>query len=162
MVKNEICEKKITVDVVVAGLKWEREYILQASEKELTMLAKRFKVDKIHFLKAYLTVYPNEIVKIVGKIEALTQRECVISLEQFDEKMCEEFEVLFAGNPPTDSDEIIDIIDKGRIHLGDVVAEQYGLALNPFPKKPGVKNPYQEEVPEKQQPFANLKKMLKK
>lgn len=162
MEKNKIFEKKITTDVVVAGLKGTTTYILEASNKELSALAKRFQVEKIHSLRAYLTIYPNEIVRIIGKVEALTRRECVISLEKFDEKMLEEFEVLYADNPPAESDEIIDTIDKGRIHLGEIVAEQYGLALNPFPKKPGVKNPYQDVGEEKQYPFSNLKKILKK
>ena len=113
-------------------------------------------------LKADLIIHPGDILRIEGKIKALTRRQCVISLAKFDEKMDEKFEVLYADNPPTNSDEIIDIIDKGRIHLGEIVAEQYGLALNPFPKKPGVKNPYVEQEEEKQHPFANLKKILKK
>ena len=139
MKKSEIFEKKMTLDVVVAGLKVPQGYVLEASEKELISLAKRFDVEKIHYLKANITVYPNDIVRVAGKIKALTRRQCVLSLESFDEKMAEEFEVLYAesNNLPSDTDEIIDVIDKGRIHLGDVVAEQYGLALNPFPKKPG-------------------------
>ncbi len=162
MKKNEIFEKKITMDVVVAGLKMPQSYVLEASEKELKTLEKRFDVEKIHFLKAYLTVYPNDIVKVQGKIESLTRRECVVSLEKFDEKMNEEFEVLYADNPPADSDEIIDVIDKGRIHLGEIIAEQYGLALNPFPKKIGVENTYEEKDIEILTPFADLKKILKK
>ncbi|MGN0919242.1 MAG: YceD family protein [Alphaproteobacteria bacterium] len=162
MKKTSIIEKKITLDVVVAGLKESTDYILEASEKELSALAKRFEVEKIHSLKACLTVYPGELIKIAGRIEALTRRQCVISLQNFDEKMKEEFEVFYADNPPAESDEIIDIIDKGRIHLGEIVSEQYGLALNPFPKKPGVKNPYIESAEEKQHPFANLKQILKK
>ena len=162
MEKNKIFEKKITVDVVVAGLKEPTQYILEASTKELSALAKRFEVEKIHFLKANLTIYPGDIVRIAGKLQALTRRECVISLSKFDEKMDEEFEVLYADNPPAESDELIDMIDKGRIHLGEIVAEQYGLALNPFPKKPGVKNPYQDVAAEREHPFANLKTILKK
>lgn len=162
MKKTGIVEKKIAVDVVMAGLKEPTDYNLQASEKELTQLAKRFQVEKVCSLTADLTIYPGDIVRIVGKIKALTRRECVISLEKFNEKMDEEFEVLYADNPPAESDEIIDTIDKGRIHLGEIVAEQYGLSLNPFPKKPGVKNPYVEQAKEMQKPFANLKKILKK
>ena len=154
MKKTKIFEKKINCNIVVAGLTDPTEYILEASEKELSTLSKRFDVEKIHYLKVKLLVYPGDIIRIVGKLEALTRRECVISLEKF--------EVLYADNPPTDSDEIIDTIDKGRIHLGEVVAEQYGLALNPFPKKPGVKNPYQDVTEERGHPFANLKKILKK
>ena len=162
MEKNEIFEKKITVDVVVAGLQAPTKYILEASDKELKALAKRFEVEKVHSLNANLTVYPVDIVRVQGKLKALTSRQCVISLDNFDEKMDEEFEVLYADNPPVESDEIIDTIDKGRIHLGEIIAEQYGLSLNPFPKKPGIKNPYKEEVSEEtQKPFANLKKILK-
>lgn len=161
MKKNEICEKKITIDVVVTGLKGAESYFLEASEKELKVLEERFDVEKIHYLKVRLTIYPNDIIRITGKIEALTRRQCVISLDNFDEKMNEEFEVLYADNPPSDTDEIIDVIDKGRIHLGEIVAEQYGLALNPFPKKNGVKNPYELQDTEMQKPFADLKKILK-
>ena len=162
MKKTGIVEKKITCDVVIAGLNEPTDYTLQASPKELIALAKRFEVEKIHSLQAKLTIYPGDIVRITGKIKALTQRQCVISLEEFDEEMGEEFEVLYSDNPPVESDEIIDTIDKGRIHLGEIVAEQYGLALNPFPKKPGVKNPYAEVSEKTQRPFANLKKILKK
>ena len=161
MEKTKIFEKKITCDVVVASLTQPICYVLSASTKELSDLAKRFGVKKIHSLTANLIIYPGVIVRIEGKIKALTRRECVISLDKFDEKMNEKFEVLYADNPPADTDEIIDTIDKGRIHLGEIVAEQYGLALNPFPKKTGVKNPYVEQVEEKQYPFANLKKILK-
>ena len=164
MKKSEIFEKKMTLDVVVAGLKAPQGYVLEASEKELISLAKRFDVEKIHYLKANITVYPNDIVRVAGKIKALTRRQCVLSLESFDEKMAEEFEVLYAesNNLPSDTDEIIDVIDKGRIHLGDVVAEQYGLALNPFPKKPGVKNVFEDVEEQTQKPFADLKEMMKK
>ena len=162
MKKNEIYEKKITIDIVVAGIKESVTYILEANEKELSALAERFDVEKIHFLKAKMTVYPGDIIKIKGNIESSTRRECVISLDKFDEKMKEKFEVFYADNPPTESDEIIDVINKGRIHLGEVVSEQYGLALNPFPKKRGAKNPYKEVFEEKQHPFSELKKFLKK
>lgn len=162
MGKKKIFEKKITCDVVVVGLEGQTEYILEASDQELSALAERFDVEKIYSFKADLMVYPGEIIRIQGKIEALTRRQCVISLEDFDEKMNEIFEVLYADDPPAESDEIIDKVDKGRIHLGEIVAEQYGLALNPFPKKPGVQNPYVEQEEEKQHPFADLKKILKK
>ena len=162
MEKNKISEKKITCDVVVSGLKDVTSYVLEASDKELKGLEKRFDVEKIYFLKADLTLYLGDIIRIEGRLKALTRRQCVISLENFDEDMDEKFEVLYADNPPSETDEIIDIIDKGRIHLGEIVAEQYGLALNPFPKKPGVKNPYREVLEERQYPFANLKRIFKK
>ena len=120
MKKTKKIEKKITCDVVVAGITEPMTYTLEASAKELSALAKRFEVEKIHFLRADLTLYPGDIVRIQGELKALTRRECVISLEKFDEKMHEKFEVLYADNPPTESDEIIDIIDKGRIHLGEI------------------------------------------
>ncbi len=162
MEKMKKSEKKIAVDVVAAGLTGPARYVLEASDKELKTLAERFQVEKIHSLTANLTIYPGEIIRISGHLQAVTRRECVISLDKFDEKMSEDFEVLYADNPPAESDEIIDPIINGRIHLGEVVAEQYGLALNPFPKKPGVKNPYQEVDEERQTPFSDLKKILKK
>lgn len=164
MEKKEIFEKKITCDVIVAGLKGKIDYILQANPKELKALEKRFDVEKIHFLKVRLSIYPNDIVRITGTLEALTCRQCVISLEKFDEKMHEDFEVLYADNPPADTDEIIDTIDKGRIHLGEIIAEQYGLALNPFPHAPNKKETYiyTEDETVLNSPFQNLSKIIKK
>ena len=147
---------------LAAAITEPEHFVLEASDKECRALAERFGVEKVYWLKADLIVYPGDIVKIKGKVSALTRRQCVISLKNFDEEMQEAFEVLYADDPSLDTDEIIDPIVQGRIHLGDMISEQYGLALNPFPKKPGIKNPYEEEKREKTHPFANLKEILKK
>ena len=156
---------KIFNSVVVSGLKAISEYYhLQASQEECRKLAQRFELPEILSFQADVVLFRDNFVHVQGRIFAQMRRQSVVSLKDFTQDMKEDFEVLFSENPPTDSDEIVDEIQNGRIDLGEVLAEQFGLALNPFPHAPGEDTPYvyteKEEVVDS--PFKNLSEIIKK
>jgi uncharacterized metal-binding protein YceD (DUF177 family) len=97
-----------------------------------------------------------------GELEARVTRVCVVSLDEFETAVAEEFRVRFvpAG---LESDEIDPDADDeipyagGEIDLGEAAAEQLALALDPYPRMPGVELPETGEAAV-EGPFAALRK----
>ena len=57
----------------------------------------------------------------------------------------------------------VDFVENGRIYFYDIIQEQFGLALNPFPKKTKEAFSYYELKAEDvvENPFAVLKHLTK-
>jgi uncharacterized metal-binding protein YceD (DUF177 family) len=148
----------------------------EATRKRLAEVAD---VVSIPSLKAMLEVRPvgADGAEVAGKLEGIVRQNCVISLEEFDNPIAENFSVDFAADPQSeaetdDEEEIEDLPDPivdGKIDLGALVTEFLILAIDPYPRKPGVefKPPLiEEEAPApKRNPFeqlAGLKDKIKK
>jgi uncharacterized metal-binding protein YceD (DUF177 family) len=91
-------------------------------------------------------------------------RDCVVTLEPFETAIEEAFSVVFVPEPLLGAAIDLDGPDEisyaaGAIDLGEAVAEQVALALDPYPKSPGAALPdvpadAPAEAPES--PFAGL------
>jgi uncharacterized metal-binding protein YceD (DUF177 family) len=97
-----------------------------------------------------------------GVLQATVTQTCVISLDDFDASVQEVFQVRFvpAGEESDDIDPESDdeIPFEGNIiDLGEAAAEQLGLALDPYPRMPGVEMPALDDAPEPH-PFAVLRR----
>ena len=88
-------------------------------------------------------------------------RECVVSLEPFETPIAEAFALVFV--PAALLDDAIDVTAPaddvpyagGAIDLGEAVAEQVALSLDPYPRRPDAALPAEEgAAPES--PFAAL------
>ena len=149
----------------------------EATPEELKALAKRFDVPEIKSLKTKLILAGTDLINVSGKFTAVVLLEDVVSLEKFQTTISEGFEVLFtkAKKPKTKKDSIeIDLsldeeaepISGNTIDCGDVVSEQFGLALPAFPKKTDTYFVYEEPLSEAEEtaknPFSILKKLKKK
>jgi uncharacterized metal-binding protein YceD (DUF177 family) len=98
-----------------------------------------------------------------GVLRARVTQTCVISLEEFDSGIEEVFQVRFVPSgeesddiDPESDDEIP--FDGNLIDLGEAAAEQLGLALDPYPRIPGVEMPPGEEDSETH-PLAALRRL---
>ena len=144
------------------------ELIPDAATRKL--LAGAANVVSIPALKVVLEVRPvgNDGAEVAGKLEGLVRQTCVVSLEEFDNPVSENFSVDFAADAKseasTDDEEEIedlpDLIVDGKIDLGALAAEFLILSVDPYPRKPGVEFvplPVEEAAPEpKRSPFASL------
>jgi uncharacterized metal-binding protein YceD (DUF177 family) len=144
---------------------------IAATEQEREALAARFGLLAVHALSAQLQLEPwrRGGIKVSGRWDASVEQTCVITLEPFEEVLREDITRYFAGqNAPgpaavTHSVESLeedepDVISGGSIDLGELVAESLGLALDPYPRKPGAEfNPgaHDEKIPSPS-PFAAL------
>jgi uncharacterized metal-binding protein YceD (DUF177 family) len=116
-----------------------------ASAAERMALARRMSILSIEALSCHFDLRRDvgDAIEADGVLRARVTQTCVVSLEPFEAEIAEEFAVRFvpAG---TESDEIdLDAPDEigyegGVLDLGEAASEQLALALDPFPKKPGV------------------------
>ena len=115
---------------------------LTAEEEELRLLAVRFDQQSVGRLTARLVIAwlePGKAFSISGRFEANVVQTCVISLEPIEVCLNEEVNLVFAcGN-----EELGDLVvledaepfDGETIDLGELVAEELSLALDPYPRR---------------------------
>lgn len=145
------------------------EFILTATSEECSKLSERFEVPKIKSLRVNGRIKGGDILKFSGEIKAKVVRKCVISMDLFEIHMDAFFKEFFSEsgtdfmseqnfNLDMEDETSVDLVRDGKLNIGEVVAEQFGLNLDPFPKKSGEYFEYVEtEGAEKANPFAVLK-----
>ncbi|MGE0006567.1 MAG: DUF177 domain-containing protein [Parvibaculaceae bacterium] len=120
---------------------------ISAEPRECADLARRFGLPALHSLAAQLRVsrWRGEGLRIKGRFTADLDQTCVVSLDMFRSTVTDEFESYFlpAGTAAGADSALIEEGDaepfeNGIIDMGEVVAEAVALALDPYPKKPGV------------------------
>lgn len=165
----------LPVEKIPAGGLEER---LQANERERLALAERFGLLELPRLQAELNLEParaGKMIAVKGRMQADVVQQCVVTLEPLPSFIEQEIDILFAAPElveaagsglPTlevDEEEIEAIVD-GLIDLGELVAQHLGVALDPYPRKPGlayIDAQYGEDGTENN-PFAKLADLNKK
>lgn len=139
----------------------------QATREHLAEVAE---VVSVVSLNVKLEVRPrgDNGADVSGTLEGIVRQTCVVSLEEFDSPIQESFSVDFAENPNSEAEtddeeeieELPDPIVDGKIDLGALATEFLILAVDPYPRKPGVEFkvlPQKEEAAEaKPNPFEKL------
>ena len=146
--------------------------VFAAEEAECKALAMRFELPAIHSLKAHLIATPwrGGGLKVTGNFTADLEQISVVSLEPFRQTYTYEVERYFL--PPKIAingiEEDAEIIDNGEVDLGELVAENLSLELDPYPRNKGEEFADHEEWDvasenelRKPSPFANLIKLDK-
>ncbi len=135
----------------------------EAKPDERAALAKRFELLRLDSLKAELSVKPGrlDIVTVTGKITATFVQNCVVTLEPLTTRMKLDIDVTFVpagqagGNKQSKAqeadedlddapDEDIETYSKDRIDLGEMVAQQMAVNIDPYPRKPDAALPATE------------------
>ena len=121
----------------------------------------------------------KDLVRVKGRVSADLMQACVVTLDPIPARIDERFEVDFLeGAQPQVADLELDAeaaeapepAPTGWIDLGELAAEQLGLALDPYPRKadaevPGAWRAEPAEEPataERPNPFAVLGKLKEK
>jgi len=144
------------------------DLVIEATAAECQALADRMLLPGIRAVtcRFHLVAADDASVMAFGHLTAVVVQTCVVSLDEFEATVEERFKIRFvpSGQETDDDDpESIDEIPyEGRlIDIGEAVAEQLGLALDPYPRKPGAELP-SELGTEDSGPFAALAKLKKK
>ncbi|WP_292230058.1 DUF177 domain-containing protein [Brevundimonas sp.] len=99
-----------------------------------------------------------------GRVTAHAVQTCGLTLEPLPVDVDRRFSIQLIEAAPQETDEIevtldeedADLIEDGKIDLGQYAVEQLALSLDPFPRKPGAEF-VQPEEPNEISPFAALK-----
>jgi uncharacterized metal-binding protein YceD (DUF177 family) len=117
---------------------------LSATADEKAALAKAFDIPALAALEADLKLEKKgPRVHVTGRVYGRFTQICVVSLDPFESDFDEAVSVDFDEDPAKahkmhPDDEIPDPIINGEIDLGMLAAEFAALALDPYPRKPGV------------------------
>ncbi len=148
---------------------------LEAKPSERAALAKRFGLVDLPSLKAQLTLVPGgqQTIEVTGSIEAEVLQSCVVTLEPIKSRLEIEVDTVFipaetvpeSGDVSQEAelDEELEYFADGKIDIGEQVAQQLGVGIDPYPRKKGVTLGVAEfgKKPEKTKPFAKLATALK-
>lgn len=153
---------------------------LSANAEECAALATRFGIPGVTHLWGVLTVSRpgrGPAIRVAGRIEAEVTQTCVVSLEPIAQQVSEGFVqryTLEAVPEPEeevfsdpDAEEPPEPLTGDSLDLGEVLAEQLALALDPYPRAPGATlqqasfgTPHTaEELAAARSPFAALKNL---
>lgn len=120
---------------------------LEANGAEREALARRFGIPAIAALRAELELRPESDGAVVarGRLSARVTQACVVTLEPIEQQVEEAVALRFLppGREPADGPEEMDEIatEYGVADLGEAMAEQLSLALDPYPRAPGAALP---------------------
>jgi len=138
---------------------------VEATPAECADLAVRMNLPAVLALSCvfHLIRENRDIVLARGALRARVSQICVISLEEFESPVEEVFQVRFvpSGEEADDVDPEADDeipFDGNLIDVGEAAAEQLGLALDPYPRMPGVELPEAGDEPAPH-PFAALRRL---
>jgi uncharacterized metal-binding protein YceD (DUF177 family) len=152
--------------------------VVAADSDELTALASVLKLPAIHSLFAQLNIsrWRGQGLKVQGHLASELKQTCVVTLEDFRTRVEDDITRYFLPRGELTPDEAAmveegdaDLFDDGVIDLGEVVAESLALALDPYPRRPGVEfkdtdiaGPKPSKSTDPASPFATLAQLRRK
>ena len=161
----EFSRHQILTDPPQAGV----EDRLEASPAECAALAQRFGIEALKHFSARFTrkPYPGGGLLISGRLKAEPVQLCIVSLEPVTERLDKPFTLVVlppdgALSEDPDGPDEIQADATGHFDLGEALAEELSLSLNPYPRKAGAHLPLPpEEAAEPTEatprnPFAKL------
>ena len=121
---------------------------LEANDTERTALAERFELRSVDSLVSDLIVERikgSELIRVRGRISAEIVQSCVVSGEAVASTIEETVDERFGPSDETDAEIDLSLeeedppepIENGEIDLGEIVAQYLGVAIDPYPRKPG-------------------------
>lgn len=143
------------------------DFVVEASPAELAALAPRLLLPAVHRLTCRMhLVRDGVIVMVHGHLSARIVQTCVVSLEEFESAVEEDFQVRFVPDGDESDDDDPDSIDEipyinRTLDLGEAATEQLALSLDPYPRMPNAEMPETEAEPEPH-PFAALEALRRK
>ena len=134
-----------TDQVSSAGL----TFVVVADVQECDAIARRLMIPGADLVRCDWRLRPSQggSFEAEGSLRARLRQVCVITLDEFESELVEEFSVLFVPSgteqetvdDPDDPDQIP--FDAAVLDLGEATVEQLALALEPYPRKPGAELP---------------------
>jgi uncharacterized metal-binding protein YceD (DUF177 family) len=123
--------------------------VLKASAGERRALAARFDLVRLDSLEGEVRIEradADTLVHVAGRLEADAVQSCVVTLEPVPAKVQADFDRLFSRASPAEAQGEVEIDPEaelpdplpssGKLDLGEILAEELSLALDPYPRSP--------------------------
>ena len=118
---------------------------IAAEPAERKALAQRFGLLSLDILSAVLELHrqAGDVIHVSGHLTADVMQSCVVSLAPVPAHMEADFELSYGGSAAESDDGDLAGLDApepvvdGQIDLGEAVAQQFAIALDPYPRAPG-------------------------
>jgi uncharacterized metal-binding protein YceD (DUF177 family) len=136
------------------------EMDIEANAAEREKLAALNGLPAITRLSAHFVVKKwRRGVEVEGELSARVTQTCVVTLEPFEADIDEPIDVRFLPDAAPDSleEDAPDPLVDGRIDLGAIASEFLTLALDPYPRKPGVAFEPPADAEDPESPFSRLR-----
>jgi len=124
---------------------------VEADSAERARLAQRFGLVAIDSLTGTARLTPEEggaSFRLDGSYKADVRQTCVVTLAELPVRVENSFERQYSAlaeseeardvSPDIDAEEPPDPVVGGYIDVGEAIAEELALSLDPFPRKPGI------------------------
>lgn len=143
----------------------EAVYDIAATPAELAALAQRLDLLSLDRLEARVRLrrIAGGLIRLSAELSADVVQSCVMTLDPVANRVEDRFTLLYgtletAAEVVLDSEaEAVEPLDGETIDIGEAVAQQLSLALDPFPRAPGASMPEAGAAPAPQDsPFAAL------
>jgi len=125
----------------------EGSYDLKATAEERVALAQRFGLLSLEGLEAKVRLarLPGGLLRLSGTLSADVVQACVVTLEPVRARVDDEFTVAYRVGAVdgekavvlSGEAEVVEPLPGGILDLGEAVAQQLSLALDPYPRSPG-------------------------
>tara|TARA_R110002072_G_scaffold14107_26_gene58882 strand:- start:359 stop:913 length:555 start_codon:yes stop_codon:yes gene_type:complete len=122
-----------------------REIDLEADRQQRAALAARFGLVSLDSFRAHLTLVwlkTGKVLSVTGRISADVTQNCVVTLDPFPATVAEEVDIVFARNSADTADIVdpddVEPLEGETLDLGEIVAEELSLALDPYPRHPNI------------------------
>ncbi|MGE5147411.1 MAG: YceD family protein [Candidatus Eiseniibacteriota bacterium] len=145
---------------------------IEAGEAEREALGRRFGLLELPALAAEVTLSAaaGGQVRLDGRLRARVVQACVVTLEPVAAEIDESFTLFYAEaaapagqsvDLPIDDEAWPEPMVDGAIDIGEAVAQQLAVALDPYPRAPGATldgryGAAEEAAPARANPFADL------
>ena len=165
----------VAADTVSSHLQ-RREIAAEPAERKA--LAERFGLLSLDALSAALELQrqAGDVIHVSGHLSADVVQNCVVSLAPVPSHIETDFELSYGGSAvESDEEDEIDIagldapepVINGQIDLGEALAQQLAIALDPYPRAPGAAlgpDGFMAGPAEggRKQPFAGLAELKKR
>lgn len=120
---------------------------IAAEPAERKALAQRFGLLSLDLLGAVLEMHrqAGDVIHVSGHLSADVVQSCVVSLAPVPAHIEFDFELSYGGSAAESDEDDIDLagldapepVVNGQIDLGEAVAQQLAIALDPYPRAPG-------------------------
>lgn len=156
-----------------------RKYEFNADEETLALLTQNSPASSVTKFEGHIDMRPiRGGMEAKGKLKAVLQQPCVVTLEPVDEQIDVSIERIYLrGEEPeldvtANGEVFVDLeasadnewFDSDKIDLSDFIYEQFLLNLDPYPKQEGAQMPdvKDDDDPGEKSPFAALAALKQK